>query len=122
MKNYFSRDELSCKCGECVGYQFNEGTLDRLNKVRSIANVPMLVSSGYRCEQYNKTRGFTQTHATGQAVDIVCDRESAHKILKAALESGFTGIGVKQKGNGRFIHLDDLEKTDWRIRPTIWSY
>jgi hypothetical protein len=29
---------------------------------------------------------------------------------------GFKGIGVQQKGAGRFIHLDDRED------PAIWSY
>jgi hypothetical protein len=29
---------------------------------------------------------------------------------------GFTGIGVKQTGAGRFIHLD------LRATPTVWSY
>jgi zinc D-Ala-D-Ala carboxypeptidase len=35
-----------------------------------------------------------------------------------ALEAGFTGIGVQQKGTGRFLHLDTLEN----LRPTVWSY
>ena len=124
MTNYFSKEELSCKCDslDCDKYNFNSVTLLRLNSVRGELGESMQVSSGYRCKEYNKLRGFTQTHATGQAVDIVCDREKAVKILKLALNAGFTGIGVKQKGNGRFLHLDDLERAKGRLRPNIWNY
>jgi zinc D-Ala-D-Ala carboxypeptidase len=39
-----------------------------------------------------------------------------------ALEQGFTGIGVSQKGAIRFIHVDDLPDAPGQPRPTIWSY
>jgi hypothetical protein len=35
------------------------------------------------------------------------------------MELGFTGIGVQQKGTGRFIHVD---LTVGQNRPTVWSY
>ena len=35
---------------------------------------------------------------------------------------GFTGIGVNQKGGARFLHLDTIESSPARPRPTIWSY
>lgn len=35
---------------------------------------------------------------------------------------GFTGIGIKQHGDNRFIHLDDLREPDHAPRPTIWTY
>lgn len=65
------------------------------------------------------------THTTGQAVDISVALGRSHQLLKIALEEGFTGIGVKQKGSiaKRFIHLDDLEPIPGeRTRPTVWSY
>lgn len=82
----------------------------------------MIMTSGYRCPEYNKKRGFTQTHATGQAADIACDREHAFLIMKLALALGFTGIGVQQKGTNRILHLDDLDEALGRPRPTVWSY
>lgn len=120
MKHYFSKEELMCS--HCQEYHFNKNTLLRLNTVREEFGKPMLVSSGYRCKDYNNLRGFTQTHSTGQAVDIACSRKDAFRILKLALNAGFTGIGIKQNGEGRFIHLDDLPMSEKRIRPTIWSY
>ena len=115
--NYFSEDEL--KCPHCDEYHFNSGTLARLNALRVDRGKPIIVTSGYRCKEYNILKGFTQTHASGQSVDVLCDRGEAYEILKLAFKHGFTGIGVKQKGEGRIIHLDDLTEG---LRPTIWSY
>ena len=47
----------------------------------------------------------------------------AFEILTEALAVGFTGIGVKQKGEHRFLHLDDLGLGEHTTpRPAIWSY
>jgi len=35
------------------------------------------------------------------------------------MDMNFKGIGVQQKGAGRFIHLDDWASPN---RPTVWSY
>jgi len=119
MNKYFSENELRCKCG-CGEYYFNSGTLARLNQVRIEYNKPITISSGFRCNSYNIQIGATQTHSSGQAVDISVNRKNAHKLLKLAFKHGFTGIGVKQHGKSRFIHLDDI--ADENKRPWIWSY
>ena len=49
-------------------------------------------------------------------------REDALKLLELAIKLGFTGFGINQKGSSRFIHLDTLENSSARPRPTIWSY
>ncbi len=61
-------------------------------------------------------------HASGYACDIGVRGADALQIIGIALQLGFTGIGVNQKGSGRFIHLDILNGTPQRPRPTIWSY
>jgi hypothetical protein len=41
------------------------------------------------------------------------------------VDYGMMGVGVSQKGDSRFIHLDMMNNTDdgGRFpRPTIWSY
>jgi hypothetical protein len=50
------------------------------------------------------------------AVDLGVQGAEAVAVLRLALGLGFTGIGVQQKGAGRFLHLD------LRREPTIWSY
>ena len=41
-------------------------------------------------------------------MDIVCSGKNA-QATTGGYEDGFWGIGVSQKGDSRFIHLDDLK-------------
>lgn len=118
--NYFNDAELSCNC--CGENNFSDITLAKFNALREDAGFPMAMTSGYRCQEYNTKIGATQTHATGQAGDIACTHKQAYRLIELAPKHGFTGIGVKQKGSGRFIHLDDLAEIPGRPRPHIWSY
>jgi len=118
--NYFSKKELSCSC--CGEDKFSGETLEKFNAIREEAGFSMNMTSGYRCEAYNNLKGYTQTHATGQAGDIACTHKEAVTLLKLAIKHGMTGIGVKQKGSGRFLHFDDLDQVSGRPRPHIWSY
>lgn len=96
--------------------------MDDLQELRQLFGRPMPVTSGYRCSEYNtkvSSTGPNGPHTTGRAVDIGLGGSAAYDLLKLALGRGFTGIGVNQKGTGRFIHLDKL--TDGP-RPNVWSY
>ena len=102
--------------------------VDKVQKLRTLVNEPLRISSWYRGPVYNNSISSTGTsgpHTTGRAVDIACHGETAYTVLRLAYTIGFTGIGVKQKGdiNGRFIHLDDLQENETKgPRPWIWSY
>jgi len=63
-------------------------------------------------------------HASGKACDLAVDREKAYLVLREAMRIGFTGIGVAQSGDGRFLHLDCItDEDDFHVpRPTLWSY
>ena len=93
----------------------------KLQKLRETYGAPMKVTSGYRCPQHpiEAKKSAPGAHASGLACDIGVQGEEAHRLLGLALEAGFTGIGVQQKGAGRFLHLDTLESD---LRPTVWSY
>lgn len=120
-KNYFSTKELSCPC--CGVNKFSLATLAKFNNLRELVGESLIMSSGYRCEAYNKSKGWTQTHATGQAGDLCVTHITAYLVNKFAVTAGFTGIGISQKGRKRFIHLDDLgAMLPKRPRPHIWSY
>ncbi|WKD51120.1 D-Ala-D-Ala carboxypeptidase family metallohydrolase [Microbulbifer spongiae] len=121
--DYFTKAELSCRC--CGKLHFSDDTLRRLIRVRERFNKPIVTTSGYRCPAHCARIGSTMTHTTGQAVDVSVSGGHAYELLGIALEEGFTGIGVKQKGahKGRFLHLDDLGPVPGeRTRPTVWSY
>lgn len=114
----FSDAELNCRCcGEPnPNLEFIE-LMDIIQDMRTELGFPFAISSGYRCSDHPEE---AKKKKPGQhniaAVDIKVDRERAHQVLELAFKKGFKGIGINQKGNGRFIHLD------MRDYKTIWSY
>lgn len=118
---YFTDKELQCKCG-CGQNYMNTSFMYALDVLRERYGKPIVLSSAYRCPEYNdkvSSTGRTGPHTTGKAVDIVCRGTDAYEIMHLAFEIGFSGIGVSQKGDSRFLHLDML---DHDLRPWVWSY
>ena len=98
--------------------------MEKLIEVREAVDVPFVITSGYRhtshpVESVKKSPG---AHTTGHAVDILIRGGDAYRTILLAAAFGMTGIGVKQHGDSRFLHLDDLKSTEERPRPWIWSY
>jgi len=120
----FRREEFVCPC--CGKAYMSPVTMDRLQRLRSWINEPLIISSGYRCPDYNaqiSSTGRDGPHTRGRAADIATTGNRARNVVGMAISCGFTGIGVKQHGphDGRFIHLDDLG-ADYEPRPWLWSY
>ena len=119
----FSFTEMACsETGECA---MDETTMDRLQLLRSHYGSPLTITSGYRSPRHSieAAKAAPGTHAKGRAADIACAGADAFEILTEALVVGFTGIGVQQKGEHRFLHLDDLGPGEHTVpRPAIWSY
>jgi len=98
--------------------------MEKLDTIREEVGIPFIVTSAYRdkthpIEAKKKTPG---AHASGKAIDILIRGKDALKLIEVALKHGITGLGVKQHGDSRFIHLDTLEAEATRPRPHIWSY
>ncbi len=118
----FSDNELRCKCG-CNRNDIDPGFMDKLVVIRKAVGFPMILSSAYRCPEYNRkvsSTGPDGPHTKG-AVDVLVFGSKAYAVMAAAFRHGMTGIGVSQKGTHakRFIHLDDLTTPP---RPWPWSY
>jgi len=115
----FSKAEFDCT--HCGKNQMTPDFLQKLQTLRSVYGKPMRITSGYRCPEYpiEAKKAQPGAHASGCACDIGVEGQDAHRLLKLAFAAGFTGIGVQQKGSGRFIHLDTLEGGP---RPNVWSY
>lgn len=98
--------------------------MERLIALREDFNTPMNVTSSFRTKKDNERVGGGEysAHLFGRAVDIAIRGGDALKLIALAWDHGFTGVGVKQHGGGRFIHLDDMANRDVRPRPWIWSY
>lgn len=124
---YFAASEFNCKGSGCCGGVglMDASFLDEIDELRHRYEKPLFVSSGYRCPVHNKrvsSTGASGPHTTGRAADFRIDRADALKLLSIAIDMRFTGIGVNQKGAGRFLHLDNLPNSSGHPRPTIWSY
>lgn len=118
---HFKIEEFDQKDGNCPA-KMDADFLVKIDELRERCGFPLVITSGYRSPEYNKkvsSTGTTGPHTTGKAADIAVRGQKAHTLLKHALELGFTGIGISQKGQSRFIHLDTIEGT---MRPWVWSY
>ena len=120
---YFTYAEFDQKGEEGSGQLFMDYLfLASLDDLRDKCGFPFIITSGYRTPEYNNqvsSTGYDGPHTTGKAADILVSRSNARIVLHHALEMGcFTGIGIHQKGEGRFIHLDTLE----RDSNALWSY
>jgi len=116
----FTLKEFACKCGcDSDGSEMEDSILQAIQDFRTALGFPFPITSGYRCPKHpvEARKSAPGAHSRGVAVDIAVQGEQALKLLKMALNDGrITGVGVNQKGGGRFIHLDTDNRT------AIWSY
>lgn len=118
----FTEEEFRCKhTGKCP---MHPDFLARLQRLRAAYGKPLTITSGYRDPTHpiEAKKPVPGAHATGRAADIGVTGGEALEIVRLALEFGFTGLGVQQKGGGRFIHVDDVPGGPGMPRPSIWSY
>lgn len=113
---HFRPSEFACNCG--CGGNVKQELISKLQTARDIAGVPFVITSGFRCEEYNErvkgTRG--SAHTLGVAADISCEASGVRfPIIKALLASGFSRIGIAKN----FIHADISTEHPQRV---IWLY
>jgi uncharacterized protein YcbK (DUF882 family) len=120
---HFDRNEFACK--HCGTNLIHDDFIELLDELREQCGFALRVTSGYRCPEHNSkvsSTGLTGPHTSGRAVDFGVRGDRAYKVLELALRMGFTGIGLNQKGDSRFVHLDDLPNAPGQPRPVCWSY
>jgi len=79
--------------------------IQKLEKLRSLLKMPLIVTSGYRTQKWNESVGGSprSRHLLGQAADIRMDGHyDTDRITVFAVNAGFKGIGLYDG----FIHLD----------------
>ncbi len=113
---HFKHYEFDCPhCGKLF---ISEKLLLLLNELRERINKPLIITSGFRCIEYNRRIGGVpnSAHTKGLAVDIACETSTDRfYIVSFATQLGFRRIGI----NKRFIHLDIDES---KPKPVIWLY
>lgn len=118
MKDYFSESEFKACTPPCKKSDMHPDTLARLNRMREIAGIPLVLNCAYRSPEHDRAKGRSGTgaHTLGRAVDIRCNAsDTRYKIITAALAAGFTRIGVADT----YIHLDD---SPTHKQCVIWPY
>ena len=98
----FTSDEFKCPC---CGRNMVTGTLiSKLQELRDIINKPVHITSGYRCEAYNKSiDGYSHSpHLIGKAADITV--KSMSIIMLAMIASKIAGIRIGIYPN--HVHID----------------
>ena len=93
-----------------------------LQELRTAWGKPMRLTSAWRSEHHpveaRKPPGALHRHTLG-AFDVAIHGPDARDLLDLALDDGWLGIGVNQRGPvaGRFLHLDIVPD-----HGTIWTY
>ena len=95
--------------------------LAMLDDLREEYGYPIKLTSTYRSPDHpiEAKKSKPGEHAYGAAVDIACvGGEATFKLVKAAIEVGFTRIGISRKNN--FVHVG----VGYPGAPetTIWTY
>ena len=101
--------------------KMNPELLEKLDQLREAYGYPIKLTSTYRSPDHPIEAKKTKPgeHAYGAAVDIACvGGEATFKLVKAAIEVGFTRIGISRKNN--FVHVGI--GYDGAPPITIWTY
>jgi len=120
----FTFSEAKCShTGDC---DVDPNFMDSVQALRDLYGKPMKVTSLYRSPSHpvEEKKEFPGTHTMGKAIDIGVGRGRAYRLLELALSEGFTGIGIKQHGSSRFLHLDMVQPGEAHhiTRENLWSY
>lgn len=112
----FSDYEFACPC--CGRFKMDKDFIEQLQKARDSAQIPFVITSGYRCENYNrKVKGSSNSsHLVGRAVDI----EASSSLTRFLVVYGLTMAGFKRIGIGKnFVHVDNDPEKPFE---TMWLY
>ena len=111
----FSRKEFTCKCG-CGYNAIDERLVHRLQVIRDIVQVKMIISSGCRCVEHNKLVGGEPLsyHLAGYATDwhFPLDCSDNFYFETTTLLKDWSG-GIHYYRDKRFIHVDIGKERRW---------
>ena len=107
---FFKRREIACRhCGELV---VHADSLEKLDQLRRLLGRPVTLSSAYRCGVHNALVGGAplSMHKFARAFDVTLAGHSKSDVVAAAIEAGFTGLGVNYR---TFVHVDTGRERRW---------
>jgi len=103
----FSHWEFQCKC--CGRYEMAPALLAGLQRLRGLVDVPIHITSGFRCKKQNKkVDGMAASqHLHGRAADIVIEGfTSAEAFVVAETMPEFRSGGMGVYPEEGHLHVD----------------
>ena len=115
---HFYSTEFDCHgSGCCTQTIVNEKLIEYLEQIRTHFNVPITITSPYRCPTHNsRINGAPGSrHSRGDAADIVVKGVAPRTVAQYAESIGILGIGLYETANdGYFVHIDTRDyKSFW---------
>ena len=100
----FNLKEFECPC--CHTVLLNPLLVTKLQKLRDEWGLPLIITSGYRCELHNREVGGVKQslHKVGQAADVRVPASEQERFRDLALSCGFSR--AISYGNRHFIHIE----------------
>jgi len=100
---HFMLREFECRCCSCV--RLHPELVKKLEAIRQYLDMPIIVTSGYRCEKHNKEVGGVQRslHLVGQAADVAIPASGQKNFIAIAKKIGFDQALAYPSRN--FVHL-----------------
>lgn len=120
------RNEFKCKCGQPHDYELSDKLVSMLEQLYEKLNCSkIIVTSGYRCTQHDKTVGGSGTgqHTRGTAADICCYGQdgkpiSSKVVCCTAQDLGFGGI-ANISSEYIYTHVDVRTGYRWLGDETV---
>ena len=129
MINWHKYDDFSkweFDCSYTKENKMQKEFLDILQQIRTTYGKPMPINSGYRDFTHPIERGKLNrgkevgAHTYGVAADIAVRGEDAMELFVIAFSYGIRRIGVYQRGQERFLHLD-IGDRELNFPPALWT-
>ena len=91
----FDSDEFACGCG-CGYNDVDLRLVDKLQMLRDLVGNPIRITSGCRCEQYNKSIGGSviSPHLTGEGADLQVRGMTPFTLAVLADRINYIRIGI----------------------------
>lgn len=120
--NHFSESDFSGARSACTPdcslTDMHPETMAKADAARRSSGIPWVITSAYRSVEHDQKKGRSGkgAHPKGRALDIRArNSRERYLIVKAALEVGFTRIGIHEG----FVHVDDAPDLPQEV---MWLY
>ncbi|VAX24850.1 hypothetical protein MNBD_NITROSPINAE03-2037 [hydrothermal vent metagenome] len=102
---FFKMDEFTCGCG-CGRNEIDPGFVAILDKIRmTYYDRPLIVTSGYRCPEWDEKVGGKGNHPTGSAADLLVSKGmNMYDFMQACFAMGIPRV-VVYRGKPH-VHVD----------------